>query len=76
MNILLTGTPGVGKTTVLTQIQHHLQENNYGIGGVYCPEIRKNQERVGFKIIDLMSKKEGFLSHINCKGPKVGKYKV
>jgi len=76
MNILLTGTPGVGKTTVLTQIQHHLQDNDYRIGGLYCPEIRINRQRVGFKIINLMTRTEGILSHINCKGPRVGKYRV
>ncbi|GAB4314950.1 MAG: NTPase [Methanobacteriaceae archaeon] len=76
MNILLTGKPGIGKTTVLTQIQNHLQKNNYRIGGVYCPEIRENHQRVGFKIIDLMTNSEGILSHINCKGPRLGKYKV
>ncbi|MDI6644924.1 MAG: NTPase [Methanobacteriaceae archaeon] len=76
MNILLTGNPGIGKTTVLIQIKNHLQENGYRIGGVCCPEIREIRQRVGFKIVDLMTKTEGILSHIKCKGPRLGKYRV
>lgn len=76
MNLLLTGNPGIGKTRVLTRIKRHLQNNNYRIGGVYCPEIRENHQRVGFKIVDLMAKTEGILAHIKCKGPSLGKYRV
>lgn len=76
MNILITGRPGSGKTTLLNKMKGSLESKGYIIGGVYCPEIRKNTKRVGFRIIDIMNKKEGILSHINCSGPHVGKYKV
>ena len=76
MNILITGRPGSGKTTLLNKIKNFLESNGYTVGGVFCPEIRANGKRVGFKIVDITSKREGILSHINCSGPHVGKYKV
>jgi nucleoside-triphosphatase len=76
MNILITGRPGSGKTTLLNKVKNSLESNGYNIGGVFCPEIRENGERVGFNIIDIMNKKKGILSHINCTGPRVSKYKV
>ncbi|MEN4018149.1 MAG: NTPase [Methanobacterium sp.] len=76
LNILITGRPGVGKTTVLKRIKNSLEEEGYHIGGIICPEIKEGGIRVGFSIIDLANKRKGILSHIKCKGPKVGKYKV
>lgn len=76
LNILITGRPCVGKTTVLEKIKNSLEEYGYHIGGIICPEIKENGIRVGFNIIDLANKRRGILSHINCTGPKFGKYKV
>lgn len=76
MNILITGRPGSGKTTLLNKIRDSLESNGHTVGGVSCPEIRNNKTRTGFRIIDIANKKEGILSHINCSGPHVGKYKV
>lgn len=76
LNILITGKPGVGKTTVLKKIINSLEEYGYSIGGIICPEIKEDGIRVGFSIIDLASERKGILSHIKCMGPKVGKYKV
>lgn len=76
MNILITGRPGTGKTTLLNKIKNSLESKGYITGGVYCPEIRENRKRVGFSIIDIMNKNKGILSHTKCNGPKIGKYKV
>ncbi len=76
MNILITGRPGVGKTTVLNKIKDVLEDSGYKIGGVYCPEIREGRKRVGFSIIDVMSKKRGILAHVHGTGPRVARYKV
>ncbi|MGF7117846.1 nucleoside-triphosphatase THEP1 [Methanobacterium oryzae] len=76
MNILITGRPDIGKTTVLKKIINSLEEDGYSIGGIICPEIKEEGIRVGFNIIDLANKKKGILSHIKCIGPKVGKYKI
>jgi len=72
-NILITGPPGCGKTTLIMEV---LKELNLNAGGFYTSEIKENGIRKGFKIISL-DDKEGILAHENIKGPcKVGKYRV
>ncbi len=75
--LLLTGNPGVGKTTVIMKIADVLKKREFNVGGMISREVRENNVRVGFEIIDLNSLKRGWLAHINQKnGPKVGKYHV
>ncbi|BDZ70698.1 NTPase [Methanobacterium petrolearium] len=80
MNILITGPPGVGKTTVLEEIKKTLTSKGYSVGGIYCPEIREKGKRTGFNIIDIASGRKGVLAsthlHNHIQGPKVGKYTV
>jgi nucleoside-triphosphatase len=75
--LLLTGNPGVGKTTVLMTTVNALKEKGYSVGGIISREIRESGTRVGFEILDLHSSKRGWLAHVNQKsGPQVGKYRV
>lgn len=80
MNILLTGPPGVGKTTIFEQIKESLTIKGYSIGGIYCPEIKEKGKRTGFSIFDLASGNRGVLAiihiHESIQGLKVGKYNV
>ncbi len=47
------------------------------VSGFVTPEIKINDVRQGFKIIDLVSKEEEILASLNIKhGPSVSKYKV
>ena len=72
-NILLTGKPGVGKTTVIKKIVEKYKDH---AAGFYTEEIREKGERVGFKIKNINGD-EGILSHINVKSNcNVGKYGV
>jgi len=64
-NILLTGPPGVGKTTILEEIKNRIKEKEYSIGGIYCPEIRENGRRTGFNIIDISSGRKGILASVH-----------
>jgi nucleoside-triphosphatase len=74
---LLTGSPGVGKTTVLTKCVKNLSEKGISVGGMVSSEIREGKARVGFEIRDLTNSQHGILAHVNQKrGPKVGKYRV
>lgn len=74
---LLTGSPGVGKTTLLLKVVEALRAKGYSVGGMISREVRSGGTRIGFEILDLNTGKSGWLAHINQKtGPKVGKYRV
>lgn len=73
----LTGTPGVGKTTILLKAVESLKAEGYTVGGMLSREVRSCGNRVGFEIIDLGSGKRGWLAHANQHyGPQVGRYCV
>ncbi|MEM3597126.1 MAG: NTPase [Candidatus Bathyarchaeia archaeon] len=75
--VLLTGSPGIGKTTVLTKIVETLRGKGYTVGGMISREVRSCRTRVGFEILDIASSKRGWLAHVNQpNGPSVGKYRV
>jgi len=73
MKLLLTGRPGVGKSTI---IRRTLEEIDLDAGGFYTEELREGGKRVGFVVRDLEGRK-GLLAHIGLeRGPRVGKYRV
>jgi nucleoside-triphosphatase len=73
-NILLTGKPGVGKTTLVKKFIERL--NPEDMGGFYTEEIRKGGQREGF-LIRTLKGKEGTLASVNIDSRfKVGRYKV
>ena len=75
--LLLTGSPMVGKTTVMVKVVDALKERGYRVGGMISREVREGGARVCFEILDLNSSKRGWLAHVNQKsGPQVGKYRV
>jgi len=75
--LLLTGAPGVGKTTVLIKTVEALKTRGISVGGMISREARESGERVGFEILDLTNGKRGWLAQVNQKiGPQVGKYHV
>ena len=65
--LLLTGAPGVGKTTVLIKTVDALKAKGVSVGGMISREAREGNVRVGFEIIDLTNGKHGWLAHINQK---------
>ena len=74
--IFITGKPGCGKSTLINKIINNIK-NKYNIAGIITPETRKNNQRVGFKIIDLASGQEEVLASVDLKGkPRVSKYGV
>ena len=73
-NILLTGKPGIGKTTAIKAIVDQLNPKN--AAGFWSKEIRERGNRVGFAI-ETLSGKVGTLAHIDLNdGPRVSKYRV
>ncbi len=75
-HILITGRPGVGKTTLLKRINDFLVNQGVVVGGVFCPEIKSKDKRTGFAIIDIMTQKRGILAKKGLQSPKIGSYSV
>jgi len=75
--IFLTGPPGIGKTTVLLKAVEKLRSMGFKVGGMMSREVRERGVRVGFKIVDLSTGREGWLAHVRQPvGPKISKYRV
>jgi len=75
--ILITGVPGVGKTTLVLNIVEAVRLRGYSVGGMITQEIRIKHGRVGFEVLDLFTGARGLLAHVEVKeGPRVGKYGV
>ncbi|UCH21139.1 MAG: NTPase [Deltaproteobacteria bacterium] len=73
-NILITGVPGIGKTTIIVRLLEALK--GFCAAGFYTKEIRQGGIRKGFELIDLTGKKS-ILSHVSIKSPfRVSKYGV
>ena len=73
-NLLITGLPGVGKTTLIKKLSEALK--NLHPVGFYTAEIREGGERKGFELISLEGK-SGLLSHKEIRSSyQVGRYKV
>jgi nucleoside-triphosphatase len=73
-NILITGLPGVGKTTLIKNIVEALKDLRPV--SFYTEEIMEGGVRKGFELISLDGRK-GLLSHTDIQSPhRVGKYKV
>ena len=72
-NILFTGPPGCGKTTLIQRIVQQLSTPSTGF---ITKEIREKGKRVGFTI-NTLDGKEVLLAHINVSGRyRVGRYGV
>lgn len=75
--ILLTGSPGVGKTTVLRKTVEELKRKGIRVGGMITEEVREQGTRVGFKVADVLTGSEGWLASTRrIIGPRIGKYVV
>ena len=74
---LLTGSPGVGKTSVMLRIVESLRAKGYNVGGMVSREVRAGRDRVGFEILNVGTGQKGWLAHVaQREGPQVGKYRV
>ncbi len=75
--LLLTGSPGVGKTTVLMKVVDSLRARSCNVRGMVSREVRSGSVRVGFEVRDLTSGRTGWLARANAKArPRVGRYRV
>ncbi len=78
LRYVITGRPGVGKSTLFNNIVNILVKNNYRVGGIRTPEVRGSEGfRIGFKVVDLMSGGEAWLARRGYPSSiRVGRYGV
>ncbi|XP_031117063.1 cancer-related nucleoside-triphosphatase isoform X1 [Ipomoea triloba] len=80
---LVTGPPGVGKTTLIIKVFESLRSSNPNLKlqGFYTREIREGTQRVGFEVVTLDGRK-GLLASNKISSPEshrwptVGRYRV
>ncbi len=70
--LLLTGRPGIGKTTA---VRRALERLRIPVAGFYTEEVREKGRRIGFKVVSLDGE-EGWLARVGGRGPRVGRYAV
>ncbi len=74
-NLLLTGPPGCGKTTVARRLLGRLADLR--VAGFYTAEVREGGRRVGFEAVGLSSGRQAVLAHVRLRsGVRVGRYGV
>jgi nucleoside-triphosphatase len=73
-NLLLTGLPGCGKTTVVRRVIERLGGRR--LAGFYTQEIRREGRRLGFEAVALGGRR-AVLAHVELRTKKrVGRYGV
>ena len=76
-HVLITGKPGVGKTTLIKLIIEGLRKREFKLAGFYTEELRESGRRIGFRIMDVSGDEEGILASVNgTSSHRIGKYQV
>ncbi len=73
LRIAVTGSPGVGKSTL---VQKAAAATGYHVGGVLARDKRFKDRRIGFELLDLATGATGILADEAGIGPQLGKYRV
>jgi len=73
---LVTGPPGIGKSTLVAKVVYAVRSRGHAVGGCLTKEVRVGRERTGFMLIDLLSGNEAELASVKGLGPRVGRYRV
>jgi len=74
MALLITGPPGVGKTTVIRAVASGLAGAR--LGGFFTQEMRSRGVRSGFELVTFAGQR-AVMAHVDRRGgPRVGKYGV
>lgn len=84
--ILITGPPGIGKTTLIKRVcdalYPDLNPKGLQLTGFYSQELREGGSRCGFEVVELPENKQDHKraplakTGVGLQGPQVGKYTV
>jgi len=72
--ILVTGPPGIGKTTLVLRVLDLLHGRR--LSGFYTEEVRGRTGRTGFRIVTLDGRTAQLATAGGVGGPRVGRYTV
>lgn len=75
--LLLTGSPGIGKTTVIRKVASEIKRQHcIRLGGFVTEEIRQGEQRLGFRLVTF-GNEHATMAHVSFDHPhRVGKYGV
>jgi nucleoside-triphosphatase THEP1 len=78
LNVLITGLPGCGKSTLVNRLVAIAQQKGLKVGGIRTPEFRdSSKRRVGFFIQDIASREHQIMASVKISSPvSVGRYGV
>ncbi|MGQ9479529.1 MAG: NTPase [Thermoproteota archaeon] len=77
MKILVTGRPGIGKTTVVSRAVEELRSRGLMVGGMITYESREMGVRTGFMVENVKTGERGLMASVTYRGGlRVGKYGV
>jgi nucleoside-triphosphatase len=77
VNLLITGLPGVGKSSLINKVIEEVRSRNRIVGGVITPEVRDKNIRRGFLIVNLLTGVQDFLAKVDMRSRyRIGKYGV
>jgi len=71
--IAVTGSPGIGKSTLVAKVT---SGTKLRVGGVLARDRRYKDRRTGFELLDLSTGMVGILADESGDGPQLGKYRV
>lgn len=77
--VLLTGPPGIGKTTICEKLVSMIKQQNYKSDGFYTKEVRgPNGNRIGFDVVLVKNDKKSTLARVKkvINQSQHSKYKV
>jgi len=78
VKILITGPPKSGKSTLIAKLIDYYRTKNIKIYGFITPDVKKNNQRIGFDIKDIytgLTKKLARIGTYNSQY-KLGKYSI
>ncbi|MEM1697224.1 MAG: NTPase [Thermofilaceae archaeon] len=76
VNVLVTGRPGIGKTTLVMRVVEEIRNHGFKVGGFISREERAGGSRIGFILIDLATGEQAYLARVGTGAPRIGKYVV